>query len=113
MLLKLTSEKFLRGFLLLFTPFSFLKTFIKTQIFLFLGNHNFLNVSFFSKFIKMTTNYITFEAEIKQNGTMNAAFVDFPFSTEELFGKKGQVKIKALLDEKVEYRGSLAKMKSD
>lgn len=61
----------------------------------------------------MTTNYITFEAEIKQNGTMNAAFVDFPFSTEELFGKKGQVKIKALLDEKVEYRGSLAKMKSN
>ena len=61
----------------------------------------------------MTTDYITFEAEIKQNGTMNAAVVDFPFSTEELFGKKGQVKIKALLDEKVEYRGSLAKMKSD
>ena len=61
----------------------------------------------------MTTDYITFEAEIKQNGTMNAAFVDFPFSTEELFGKKGQVKIKALLDEKVEYRGSLAKMKTD
>jgi hypothetical protein len=46
--------------------------------------------------------------EIKQNGTMNCLF-DFPFSTEELFGKKGQVKIKALLDEKVEYRGSLPK----
>ena len=61
----------------------------------------------------MTTDYITFEAEIKQNGTMNAASVDFPFSTEELCGKKGQVKIKALLDEKVEYRVSLAKMKSD
>ena len=61
----------------------------------------------------MTTDYITFETEIKQNGTMNAAFVDFPFSTEELFGKKCQVKIKVLLDEKVEYRGSLAKMKSN
>lgn len=61
----------------------------------------------------MTTDYITFETEIKQNGTMNATFVDFPFSTEELFGKKGQVKIKVLLDEKVEYRGSLAKMKSN
>ena len=61
----------------------------------------------------MTTDYITFEAEIKQNGTMNAAFVDFPFSTEELFGKKGQVKIKVLFDGKVEYRGSLAKMKSN
>ena len=56
---------------------------------------------------------IEFIAEIKQHGTQNAAYVDFPFSTEELFGKKGQVKIKALLDDKVEYRGSLAKMKSD
>ncbi|MDQ1160191.1 hypothetical protein QE422_000559 [Chryseobacterium sp. SORGH_AS 447] len=44
---------------------------------------------------------------------MNAAFVEFPFSTEELFNKKGQVKIKAIFDEKVEYRGSLAKMKSE
>ena len=61
----------------------------------------------------MRTDYITFEAQIKQNGTMNAAFVDFPFSTEELFGKKGQVKIKVLFDGKVEYRGSLAKMKSN
>ncbi|PTT40593.1 hypothetical protein DBR28_05565, partial [Chryseobacterium sp. HMWF028] len=40
-------------------------------------------------------------------------FVEFPFSTEELFKKKGQVKIKAVFDGKVEYRGSLAKMKSD
>lgn len=44
---------------------------------------------------------------------MDAAFVEFPFSTEELFNKKGQVKIKALFDGKVEYRGSLAKIKSD
>ncbi|QIY91616.1 YdeI/OmpD-associated family protein [Chryseobacterium gallinarum] len=56
---------------------------------------------------------IEFTATIKQSGTMNAAFVDFPFSTEELFGKKGLVKIKATFDNKVEYRGSLAKMKSD
>jgi len=56
---------------------------------------------------------IQFNAVIKQHGTMNAAFVEFPFSTEELFNKKGQVKIKALFDDKVEYRGSLAKMKSD
>ena len=59
----------------------------------------------------MTQDYISFKAIIKQHGDINAAFVEFPFSTEELFGKKGQVKIKALLDEKVEYRGSLAKMK--
>ncbi|WP_336690277.1 MULTISPECIES: YdeI/OmpD-associated family protein [unclassified Chryseobacterium] len=61
----------------------------------------------------MKTDDIQFKAVIKQNGKMNAAFVEFPFSTEELFGKKGQVKIKAVFDEKVEYRGSLAKMKSD
>ncbi|REC80416.1 hypothetical protein DRF60_01525 [Chryseobacterium elymi] len=56
---------------------------------------------------------IEFTGIIKQNGSMNAAFVEFPFSAEELFGKKGQIKIKATFDNKVEYRGSLAKMKSD
>ena len=61
----------------------------------------------------MKTDAIQFKAVIKQNGKMNAAFVEFPFSTEELFGKKGQVKIKAVFDGKVEYRGSLAKMKSE
>lgn len=61
----------------------------------------------------MSSQPILFTAIIKQNGAMNAAFVEFPFSTEELFNKKGQVKIKAIFDGKVEYRGSLAKMKSD
>lgn len=61
----------------------------------------------------MTQDYISFEGVIQQSGTINAAFVEFPFSVEELFGKKGQVKIKAIFDGKVEYRGSLAKMKSD
>jgi len=56
---------------------------------------------------------IEFTGIIKQNGALNAAFVEFPFSAEELFGKKGQVKIKATFDGKVEYRGSLAKMNSD
>ncbi len=56
---------------------------------------------------------IEFKGTIKQNGSINAAFIEFPFSTEELFGKKGQVKIKAIFDEKVNYRGSLAKIKSD
>lgn len=56
---------------------------------------------------------IQFNAEIKQHGAQNAAYVEFPFSTEELFGKKGQVKVKVLFDDKVEYRGSLAKMKSN
>ncbi|MCG2779979.1 MAG: YdeI/OmpD-associated family protein [Weeksellaceae bacterium] len=44
---------------------------------------------------------------------MNAAYIAFPFSVEETYGKKGQVKIKALFDNKVEYRGSLVRMKSD
>lgn len=61
----------------------------------------------------MSLQPVLFTAIIKQNGEMNAAFVEFPFSTEELFNKKGQVKIKALFDGKVEYRGSLAKMNSD
>lgn len=61
----------------------------------------------------MNSQPIQFTAIIKQNGGMNAAFVEFPFSAEELFSKKGQVKIKATFDNKVEYRGSLAKMKSD
>lgn len=53
---------------------------------------------------------IEFEAEIKQHGEINAAYVEFPFSTVELFGKKGQVKIKAIFDDKADYRGSLANM---
>lgn len=60
----------------------------------------------------MTQDYIAFTGIIQKHGDMNASFVEFPFSTEELFGKKGQVKIKVLLDGKVEYRGSLVKMKS-
>lgn len=60
----------------------------------------------------MMKDKIDFTGIIQQNGDMNAAFVEFPFSAEELFGKKGQVKIKATFDGKVEYRGSLAKMKS-
>lgn len=56
---------------------------------------------------------IDFTAIIKQNEEMNAAFVEFPFSTEELFNKKGMIKVKAIFDHKIEYRGSLAKMKSD
>ena len=56
---------------------------------------------------------IEFVGEIQQHSDINAAFVDIPFSVEDVFGKKGQVKIKALFDDRVEYRGSLAKMKSD
>ncbi|WP_294318199.1 YdeI/OmpD-associated family protein [uncultured Chryseobacterium sp.] len=61
----------------------------------------------------MKTESVQFKAVIQQNGKMNAAFVEFPFSTEELFNKKGQVKIKAVFEGRVEYRGSLGKMKSE
>ncbi|WP_312822602.1 YdeI/OmpD-associated family protein [Epilithonimonas sp.] len=56
------------------------------------------------------TQPIIFSAEIQQHQDINAAFVNFPFDTVELFGKKGQVKVKVLLDDKVEYRSSLANM---
>jgi len=77
-----------------------------------LENFQLPSSSFYQNF-KMTQDYIAFEGIIEQHGEINAAFIKFPFSTEELFGKKGQVKIKVLLDGKVEYRGSLAKMKGN
>ena len=42
----------------------------------------------------LKNNPITFSAEIQQHQDINAAFVNFPFDTVELFGKKGQVKPK-------------------
>ena len=57
-------------------------------------------------------DWVNFKAIIKQKDGIDAAYVEFPFSTEELFDKKGQVKVLVLFDNKVEYRGSLAKMKS-
>lgn len=53
---------------------------------------------------------LNFEAVIEQNAGIDAAFVRFPFSVEELFGTKGQVKVLAVFDGKVSYRGSLANM---
>jgi len=53
---------------------------------------------------------IKFSATIRRLEWMDAAFIEFPYNVEELFNKKGQVKVKALFDGKVEYRGSLAKM---
>jgi hypothetical protein len=56
---------------------------------------------------------IKFEAKIEQNKNIDAAYVKFPYDAMELFGVKGQVRIKALIDKKVLYRGSLAKMGMD
>ena len=40
---------------------------------------------------------------------MDAAYVDFPYDVPELFGVRGQVKVKATFDG-VSYRGSLSNM---
>ncbi|MBW8685704.1 YdeI/OmpD-associated family protein [Chitinophaga rhizophila] len=53
---------------------------------------------------------VTFDAVIMQHNGMNAGYVVFPYDVQELFGVKGQVKVKALIDGKVSYRGSLARM---
>ncbi|WP_300673413.1 YdeI/OmpD-associated family protein [Soonwooa sp.] len=58
----------------------------------------------------MSNKIIHFSAEIQQHQDMNAAYVPFPYDVFELFETKGQVKIKVLFDDKVEYRGSLANM---
>jgi bifunctional DNA-binding transcriptional regulator/antitoxin component of YhaV-PrlF toxin-antitoxin module len=50
-----------------------------------------------------------FKAEIKKHPKVNAAFIEFPYSVEEEFGTKGQVKVRVEFDG-YEYRGSLAKM---
>ena len=52
----------------------------------------------------------TFSATILSNDDYkNAAYVDIPFDVEEVYGKK-RVKIIALFDDTVEYRGSLVRM---
>lgn len=50
-----------------------------------------------------------FKAEIKKHPKINAAFVEFPYSVEEEFGARGQVKVRVEFNG-YEYRGSLAKM---
>jgi len=56
------------------------------------------------------TEKIVFEATIVQHKGMNAAYVEFPYDVQKLFGTRGQVKIRAELDGKITYRGSLANM---
>ncbi len=50
-----------------------------------------------------------FEAVLQKHDGMNAAYIEFPYSVEDEFGTKGQVKVKAEF-ESVEYRGSLVNM---
>lgn len=58
----------------------------------------------------MSAVKITFSAPIIQHEGMNAGYVEFPFSVEEVFGTRGMVKVKALFDGKVEYRGIMSNM---
>lgn len=58
----------------------------------------------------MMEQKISFSATIEQSGTMNAAYIVFPYDVFDVFGAKGQVKVKAMFDDAVLYRGSLAKM---
>lgn len=53
---------------------------------------------------------ISFTAPIIQHEGMNAGYVEFPFSVEEVFGTRGMVKVKALFDGKTEYRGIMSNM---
>jgi hypothetical protein len=53
---------------------------------------------------------IVFQAIILQHEGMDAGYIEFPFSVQEKFGVKGQVKVKAIFDDRVVYLGSLAKM---
>lgn len=50
-----------------------------------------------------------FDAEIKKQDFIDAAYIEFPYDVEKEFGVKGQVKVYATFDGH-EYRGSLAKM---
>ncbi len=49
-------------------------------------------------------------AGIIKNAGGGGAYVEFPFSVEELFGVKGRVPVKIVFENTVEYTGSLAKM---
>jgi hypothetical protein len=53
---------------------------------------------------------VKFTAKIEQHEGMDAAYIQFPYDVMKLYGVKGQVKVKAVFDDKVIYRGSLAKM---
>jgi hypothetical protein len=53
---------------------------------------------------------VKFTARIEQHEGMDAGYIIFPYDVKELYGVRGQVKVKAIFDQAVSYRGSLAKM---
>ena len=58
----------------------------------------------------MSAVKISFAATIIQHEGMNAGYIEFPFSVEEVFGTRRMVKVKALFDGKTEYRGVMSNM---
>jgi len=52
----------------------------------------------------------SFDAAIIRHEGMDAAYIEFPYDVKELFGTNGNVKIVALFDGRVEYRGIVANM---
>ncbi len=57
-----------------------------------------------------TEGKLKFTAKIEQHKDLDAGYIRFPFDVMKLYGVKGQVKVKAVFDDAVLYRGSLAKM---
>lgn len=53
---------------------------------------------------------IRFIAIIEKQGSIDAAFIRFPYDVQALFGTRGQVKVNAVFDGEVNDRGSLANM---
>jgi hypothetical protein len=60
----------------------------------------------------MTTSSpkVSFVATIIRHEGMNAGYIEFPYSVQEVFGTRRMVKVKALFDGKVEYRGIMSNM---
>jgi hypothetical protein len=52
----------------------------------------------------------SFTATLIQSEGKDAAYIEFPFSVEEVFGTKGHIKVTAVFDGKAHYRGILANM---
>jgi len=53
---------------------------------------------------------VKFTAKIEQHEWMDAGYIIFPYDVFKLYGVKGQVKVRAVFDDQVLYRGSLSKM---
>lgn len=59
----------------------------------------------------MNTTIYEFDAIIKKNPDMDAAYIEFPYDVKKEFGK-GRVKVTAYFDG-VKYEGSLVRMKTE